>query len=220
MKNLVALLAVFFLSASGAADTKIKIKKIKGQAALVNFSGELVEGQTYVLAPANSSKQESDRSSRAHRVGLSFELDSFKTKTSTLEYNPSYMNIYFDYGWNSGTHEGGPIVGYRSENNGFGGTTATVIVGAFYDYNFTPNVDVPYLFGAGGKLTYSNISASSTSSSDTVIYPNIFWKWFAFGNTGAIRADVGYHYESGRTSSSTDLTVTGFKSTAALVLYY
>lgn len=201
--------------------TRMKVKKAKGKMALVQVSTPLSEGETYYLTTSEPSSS-SPVTNRGRRMGLTFDFSSLKTKSTTLEYNPSTFYLLFDYGWNMEQHEVGPILGYSAENSGFGGTTSSFILGAFYDYNFSENKDPLFsLFGIGTKLTYSAISPpGGTSLSSLTLYPNIFWKWFPFGTSVALRADFGYLYQKNQASASTEQLTTGLKSTAGLIFYF
>ena len=191
--------------------------------ALVEFQGKIANGESYVLVPSDAVEGDLKTGPRKHRLGVTFNFNSLKTKTSSVEYNPSEFTINADFGWNYEHYEFGPILGYSTTSTGFGGSTSYITVGGFYDYNFTENkVPVPYLFGAGLKLSYINIAPASGASGlySTIFYPNVFWKWWAFGQTTAFKMDVGYDLENGKDSSSSSISTAGIKSTAALLFYY
>ena len=93
----------------------------------------------------------------------------------------------------------------------------------FYDYNFSENKEpVTSLFGIGIKLAYTNIIPSSSTSGlfNTVIYPNLFWKWWPFSHSTAFKLDIGYDIENGKDSASSSVATNGVKSTGALLFYY
>lgn len=205
-----------------ASNTKIKVKKIKGPMALVQITGSVTEGETYSLVSNSKKSDSSEPGPRDRRMGISMNFTSLKTTGTAISYNPSHFNLNFDYGWNLGHHEGGPVFGYENQNTGFGGSTSTITIGGFYDYNYTENkVDTDYLFGNGIKITYASITPpGSTSLSQVTIYPHFFWKWFAFGNTAAIRADLGYYYKNEKVSASSEETSTGLKTSGALIIYF
>ena len=206
-----------------AVSTRMKVKKVKGQTALIQFQGSLNPGENYTLVLGDTIEADLKTGSRTHRLGLSFNFSSLKTKTSSVEYNPSEFTISTDFGWNYEKYELGPILGYSSISTGFGGSTSYLTIGGFYDYNFTENKEpISYLFGVGLKLTYTNIipSSAATGLFNMVIYPNLFWKWWLFGHSTALKLDVGYDIENGKDSSSSSVATTGFKSTAALLFYY
>ena len=217
---LLLLLVPFF---SNAAPASVKIKKVKGQMALMEFQGKLKPGESYLLVPADNTAEDFKTGPRLHRLGASFNFNSLKTKTSSVEYNPSDFSLSFDYGWNHETYEVGPTLSYSSNSTGFGGATSTITAGFFYDYNFTENKEpVSYLFGTGLKVSYSNIAPASGATGLYTInfYPNFFWKWWAFGHSTAFKMDAGYLLQSGKDSSSSSFTTSGIASTASLLFYY
>ncbi len=220
---LLALLILVIPFAVPANSTRIKVKKVKGQMAVVQFQGKMVEGENYLLVSADALESDLKTGPRKHRLGVSYSFASLKTKTSSVEYNPSEITINADFGWNHETYELGPVLGYSSVSTGFGGSTTYLTVGGFWDYNFTENKEpVAYLFGAGLRFTYVNVAPASGASGlyTMVFYPNLFWKWWAFGHSTAFKADLGYDIESGKDSASSSVSTTGIKSTAALLFYF
>ena len=206
-----------------ATATKIKVKKVKGQMAVVQFQGKMLDGENYLLVPGDGSEKDLRTGPRNYRLGVSLNFTSLKTKTSSIEYNPNEFTINSDFGWNYESYELGPILGYSSSSTGFGGSTTYLTVGAFYDYNFTDNKDpISYLFGTGLRLTYVNITPASGSSGlyNMIVYPNLFWKWWAFGHSTAFKADIGYDIENGKDSAASSVSTSGIKSTAAILLYF
>ncbi len=222
-KYLLAIFILFIPLVTPALSTVVKVKKVKGTMALVEFQGPLSPGESYNLVATDGTRATFTGGPRHYRLGLTFNFSSLKTKTSAVEYNPSELSINSDFGWNFEKYELGPILGYSSVSSGFGGATTYLTIGGFYDYNFSENKQTtPYLLGAGLKLTYVNIAPASGSTGLflATIYPNIFWKWWAFGQSTAFKMDVGYVIESGKDSASTSTSSSGFKSTGALLFYF
>ncbi len=222
-KYLLALFILFIPLMAPAVSTLIIVKKVKGQTALIQFQGSLNPGENYTLVSGAISDADLKTGPRTHRLGVNLNFASLKTKTSSVEYNPTEFTIDIDFGWNYEKYEIGPILGYSSISTGFGGSTSYLTIGGFYDYNFSENKEpVTSLFGFGLKLTYTNIipSSSATGLFNTVIYPNLFWKWWPFGRSTAFKLDVGYDIENGKDSASSSVTTTGVKSTGALLFYY
>jgi hypothetical protein len=220
---IVVIIIAFFPTLSHASSTRIKVKKVKGHMALVQFQGEVTEGENYMLIGSDQSEANLKSGPREHRLGLNFNFNSLKNKTATVDSNPSELTITGDYGWNFGQHEVGPVFGYSSVNSGFGGATTYLTLGLFYDYNFTENKEPTiYLFGASIRATYSNITsaAGATGLYTSSVFPSIFWKWWAFTQSTAIRFDLGFYAENARIATATDSSSTGFKSTGALLFYY
>lgn len=187
--------------------------------AVVQFSGNLNEGQTYKLVGENSTE---NLFSKSRRLGFSLIMSSLKTKSSVTEYSPSTFEISSDYGWNWGQHEVGPVIGYSSINTGYGGATSIVLLGVFYDYNFESNLmPIEHFFGLGVKANYTMTRPpAGTNLSGMNLYPHIFWKWFALGPATALRLDLGYFVGSSKISATVDETSSGFMSSAALVHYF
>ncbi len=222
-KYLLPLFILFIPLIASAVSTRIKVKKVKGQTALIQFQGSINPGENYTLVSGDISEADLNTGPRTHRLGVSLQFSSLKTKTSSVEYNPSEFTINTDFGWNYEKYEIGPTLGYSSISTGFGGSTSYLTIGGFYDYNFSENKEpINSFFGVGLKLTYTNIipSSSATGLFNTVIYPNLFWKWWPFGRSTAFKLDIGYSIENGKDSASSSVTTTGVKSTAALLFYY
>lgn len=224
MKLFLLVFSILFIPfLAPATSTQIKVTKVKGKMALVEFEGPLTAGQNYSIVSSDIGATELKMGPRKYRFGFTFYFSSLKTKTSSIDYNPSELTINSDFGWNFEHYEVGPILGYSSISTGFGGSTTYLTVGGFYDYNFSENKQTsPYLFGAGIKLAYINIAPASGSTGLflATVYPNIFWKWWAFGQSTALKMDIGYDIESGKDSAFSSTSSSGFKSTGALLFYF
>ena len=88
-KYLLALFILFIPLMAPAVSTLIKVKKVKGQTALIQFQGTINPGETYTLVSGNINAADLKTGPRTHRLGVSFNFSSLKTKTSSVEYNPT-----------------------------------------------------------------------------------------------------------------------------------
>lgn len=219
MVRLIFACALLFIGFSSEAVTRIKVKKIKEQKAVIEFDGPLNEGQIYTIE--NSPKITSGSTSRNFRLGVTGELNSLQTKAESFSQASSLFGISVDFGWNYGETEMGWILGYTTTREDLSGTNYTLTVGGFYDRNFTPNKDPENsIYGWGAKATVQAISESGGSPLNRMnLYLSLFWKYFLITNA-ALRGDIGYYYDQGKDSISTSSTVTGPKATLGLALYY
>lgn len=216
------ILASLLISSTSLAQ-QFKVERVKGNKAVIEYSGRLVPGQSYTVGNEDQEVSGSG-GERIYVVGGSFNMRSLTQNNSNLNVTAkdNVMELIARFGWNLGHFEVGPIAGYTNidseiKNQNF----STFSFGAFADYNLTPNIaGETFLFGVGGEGTYSSISAASgTSSTAMGGFVSGFGKWFIFGPSTALRLDAGYLYEKASGNNVT-LTLQGFNIRAGLATYF
>ena len=133
------LLVILFNLPAFAAE-KIKIKKVKGNTAIIETEAPLKEGQTYEITPEALSEDVDYKAnvlkSRQNSLtaGTSFEY----IKSDLLQ--SSSFSLQARYGWNFSTLEVGLLTEISSLDQG-GGATTSFLAGGYFDYNLISNRD-------------------------------------------------------------------------------
>ncbi|MNL33964.1 hypothetical protein D3C87_1559030 [compost metagenome] len=129
------------------------------------------------------------------------------------------FSINGKYGWNLGSFEFGPKLQFDSTDDA-GAKTSLLAAGAFGDFNLIPNADGEnFTYGVGAQAAFGTREASSISYSlmDAKLGP--FVKWFPYGGTFALRADLLYGYQK-LSSSDFDVTESGLIMTVGISNYF
>lgn len=215
MKKLSLFFCLFLCTQSTQSET-IKVKKIKGNQAVIEFTGNLITEGSYQISPQNKPSS----LSRDHVIGFSGSFYNLQKDTSGFTTSRSYFGVNANYGWNTGGFEYGPRFAYTSSDTGSGATT-TYALGGFLDWNLQENkIDNNTIFGFGFNALYGASNAPSGSSTNQLnFYPSFFVKWFPLIPAVALRLDSGYRYVSETASGSTS-TTTGFELNAGFSIYY
>jgi hypothetical protein len=218
VKQLVLLLALFGLTSQAHAQ-KIKVRKVKGNQAIVQFTqaAPLVPGAVYELS--SSSEFDEVHTGRDHLLGLDFNFGSSTVDSGTGNGQQTSVSLVGRYGWNFGNFEVGPKVQFSSLTS-FGSTTSTLLIGAFGDYNLIPNAEgETFLYGLGAQFAGGQIDDAGAKRTlmDGKLGP--FLKWFPYGGSFAFRADALYAYQK-QSSSGFDVTISGFQMTAGIANYF
>lgn len=223
MKKLI-ILALVLMSQTAFAQ-QIRVQKIKGNKAIVEFSGDLAPGRTYSVGGGSSSHNTSG-SSRNYVVGSSFSFfsgtDSSAVSNISTSGHASDMNLIARFGWNFENYEVGPLLAYRSVDSDYQAVHySSLMLGGFGDYNFTPNRNgETTLFAGTGELSYGNYSPKGGSSGNiTAFFLGGSMKWFGLTNSTALRADLGYDYKK-IVIGSASITSSGFALRAGISTYF
>lgn len=221
MKKLIILASV--LMSQTAFAQQIRVQKVKGNKAIVEFSGDLAPGRTYNLGGSSSSSANTSGSGRSYVIGGSFSYfsgtDSTSVSSISASNSTSSLNLTARFGWNFETYELGPLFSYQSTSAGSQTTSATSF-GGFADYNLSPNRSgETTIFAGTGELTYGNLSQSSTSGSLMGFFLGGSVKWFGLTNSTALRADLGYDYRK-TTIGSANVTTSGVALRAGISTYF
>jgi hypothetical protein len=230
MKSAV-LLASLLMSSVGLAQ-QFTVQKVKGNKAVIEFSGvSLSQGRTYGIGGGSSSISGGGVSgTREHIIGGSFGFRSGTVTTSinsgaasaSLSSSSSDMNLLARYGWNLENYEAGPILLYRSVDSDYQALHySSVGVGGFFDYNFGANRSgESTVYSATIEGSYGTYSPKSGTGGNIIgAFLGLSAKWFGLSNTTAIRGDLGYDYQK-ITISSSSITSTGFAFRVGISNYF
>lgn len=226
MKNgciLTIFLTILTVFSSEAWAQKIKVRRVKGNQAVVEFSGgTLKQGQAYELvhdefAEADSSAGGS--SNRKYMVNVSFAMSAMKSDAAGSE-SETDMSLAARFGWNFEQFEIGPWFSYNSDSTGK--VTVNVMkAGGWADFNLIPNIPGEiFVFGVGGYGAFGQSEGGTASLSILEFGGGPFVKWFPFATDVGLRADVGYGYQKQSGGTSGDATITGLTSTAGVIAYF
>jgi hypothetical protein len=219
----------------------VRVTKVSGKKAIVvRESGPPLKvgmlltggGDEFNESDLDSNVASSGRSSKSvgprnNTIGGSAKLASTSTSSSGGGSKSTFTDIALTgfYGWNKKTMEYGPRFTLARSSSKVGNTSSsstTFGLGAFFDYNFSPNVPgKEMLYALGATFDYLSSSTSgggkSTSTMDFFVGPGL--KWFPLGNSVAVRGDAGLEYaRSG--SGSTTTTGTTFLVRGGLQVYF
>lgn len=220
MKKCFLFILVAAFSSSAFAQ-KIKVRKVRGNQAIVEFSGgTLNNGQVYELAGDDfGGPSFSGSAARNYVVTGSASITSLKSDASGSS-SDSTFSFSGRFGWNLGTLEAGPMLVYKSVSIG-SSTTNTMTFGAFGDYNMIANTPGEiFVYGAGGFGTFGQIDGGATKSDTMELFVGPFVKWFPGGNNVSLRFDLGYSYQKTSGGSGTDYTYTGFGGLGGIQAYF
>lgn len=210
------------LTSSMAMAQQFKVEKVKGNKAVIEFSGaNLSPGRTYAIGGASSEDDSGGSGDRKYVIGGSFDLQFLTYSSSALAGTSSkdnLMGLLGRFGWNLENYEVGIIAGYTNSETSTT-NSAAIKAGAFFDYNLTPNrPGENSIYGASAEGSYTSIT-SSTGGSILGLFVSGFAKWFVFGPSTALRVDAGYSYDKGSyTSYST--TTQGLAVRGGLSTYF
>lgn len=222
MKKMLLLLTLpLLLSSSNAFAQKIKVKRVKGKQAVVEFSGGYLQtGQVYELANDEYSDSSALGGSRKYVVSLSASLSSTKDDGPSAE-NVSAIELSTRFGWNLGHIELGPLFTFSSTSQ-TNGTVSTFSLGGFADYNLLSNSPgEAFLYGVGGHLSVGQHDPGTGAKNDLMnLFAGPFLKWFPGGGNFAFRGDLGFIYQKISTSTSGDITSSGLQSSVGIIAYF
>ncbi|MNJ94660.1 hypothetical protein D3C87_123620 [compost metagenome] len=223
MKKFILILTALTLSTPAFAQ-KIKVRKVKGNQAVIEFSGAPLRlGNVYEISSEDAfgdMSTSSNGGSRAHLLGLSFSLQNGKSDFSGAK-NTTNIDLSARYGWNMGSYEFGPILSYTSSNAVTGNTASLIKGGAFADYNLIPNAaGEVFLYGLGGFAEFgSNDSGGGSTTSVMNLAVGPFVKWFAVSSSFALRFDGLFEYAK-YSGNAGDTTYSGILLRAGIANYF
>lgn len=218
MRKLILIAAALSLATPAFAQ-KIKVRKVKGNQAVIEFSGApLRTGSVYEIS-SESFGEVGNSGSRANLLGISFSLKSGKADNASS--SSTVISVAGSYGWNSGSYEYGPLLSYSSSNANNGNTASTIQVGGFVDYNLIPNLPGEvFIYGLGGTASFgSNDSGSGSTTSLMGLTAGPFVKWFAINSTSAVRFDALYEYTK-YSGNASDVAYSGILLRAGIATYF
>ena len=218
MKQLVVILALFGLTVQAQAQ-KIKVRKVKGNQAIVQFTqaAPLVTGGVYELS--SSDEFDDVHTGRDRLVGLDLSFKTLNVESDSGNASKTVFTMNAKFGWNLGNFEVGPKIQFESADDA-GAKTSLLAAGGFGDFNMIPNAEgETFTYGVGAQLAFGTRTSSSVDYNllDGKLGP--FAKWFPYGGTFAIRGDLLYGYQT-QSSSDFDITESGLIFTAGITNYF
>lgn len=218
MKQLVLLLALIGLTAQAQAQ-KIKVRKVKGNQAIVQFTqaAPLVPGAVYELS--SSDEFDDVHTGRDHLIGLDLSLKSLNVESDSGNASKTIFSVNARYGWNFGNFEVGPKIQFDSTDDA-GAKSSLLVAGGFGDFNMLPNAEgEAFTYGVGAQGAFGTRTASSIDYNVMDLKLGPFAKWFPYGGSFAIRGDLLYGYQT-QSSSDFDITESGLIFTAGITNYF
>lgn len=216
--SLIAVWSIVF-SVPAHGET-IKVRKVKGNQAIIETITPLEEGQTYELNLGPISQE------------VDYKKSVFKPRNNSLTFGASYEYIKSDllslsaysmqvrYGWNFTSVEGGILASISSTDNG-GGADTTYLGGAYFDYNVVPNREPnhfiwgPFILASVGSRNLSGGGSASLLQTNA----GGFATYFFADSTTALRGELFYNYQQINTSAQQN-SVGGFGARGLLVFYF
>lgn len=219
----ISILALLTFTTATASAEKIKVRKVKGNSAVIDTQTPLEEGQTYdlVVEPVSQDVDYKQGVLKQRDNSLTFGLSYEYIKSDLLQ--RSSLDLQVRYGWNFGSIEAGVLVGVNSLDQGAGATTS-YLGGGYFDYDLVQNREPnkviygPFVLAAIGSTQYPS-SGTGGSSSLTKLNTGGFLTYFFGNSTTAARVEGFYNYQQINTSSLQN-SVAGFGLRGLLVYYF
>lgn len=219
----ISLFLASLLITSVTFGQQIQVKKVKGNKAVVEFTGNLNQGQTYSLGGRSSPATGGNRD---YVIGGSLSYfsgdDTLVVPSLTVKSKSSDLNMSFRFGWNFKNYEVGPLIFYRNVDSDYQAAHYTTMsAGAFADYNFTPNHSgETMILAATGEVSVGTYSPQGGSSGNALgLFTGGSVKWFGLTNTSAVRADLGLNYQKNSISNAS-IESTGFALRCGISTYF
>lgn len=215
------ILFITLISVSGPAlAQKIRVKKVKGQQAIIEFSGgSLRPGQAYELAQDDFGDSGAEFSSRQYVINVGMSLLNTKSDAANST-NDTSFTVVGKFGWNFSDFELGPMLSYNSESSG-NATVNTIKFGGFGDYNMIPNIaGESFIYGLGAQGSLGQRDAGNNAKVDLMTMSlGPFAKWFPNGGNYGFRVDMLYLYQN-RSGAGADVTISGFGAEVGYIAYF
>lgn len=222
MNKYILVVVALSIFTSEAYAQKIKVRRVKGNQAVVEFSGSpLRAGQTYELGASDELVPSTGESPRNYVVSLDLNLSNTKSNIANTG-SRTLIDLNARMGWNFGTFELGPIFSYQSEPGINDSTNTTFSLGGFLDYNIITNIPgEPFIYGLGVQGNFGQTEAGATSEKNDVIsiLSGPFVKWMPTGGPVGFRLDGNYVYQRSATTSG-NIATTGFSLFGGLLAYF
>ncbi|MGZ3744977.1 MAG: hypothetical protein ACXWRE_07700 [Pseudobdellovibrionaceae bacterium] len=176
------------------------MEKIKGNRAVVEFSGNLAPGKSYSISDNNPGQAgESPTGIRQYSIGTTFGFisTSYSVPSLNTSLKNSDMSFSARFGWNRGSFELGPILGYKNIDSDYADQHYSSFTGGiFVDSNFTANLPgEKKIYGLTGEAIAGSLTPKTGDGGSTMeFFAGVFIKWFGITDCTALRADLGYDY--------------------------
>jgi len=210
---------------TGAEAQEARVIKVQGKKAIVQFDDGYKPKVGEILGGGGGDSGGGGGGSSGGRdtiLGGSAEFSSLSTNPGGA--STSGLSLAVRYGWNAVDMEYGPI-GSFSYATASSSSSRAIGVGGFFDYNLVPNKvgnDMVYGLGAMGTYVTTTTTTGSVESNSSTMKFELGGqvKWFALGNSVAIRGDGVYSHEQITPASGTSTTRSGFVVRGGLYVYF
>ena len=218
--SLVVFALAFFGNTNVSFAQKIKVKKIKGNTALIEMSTPLEEGQSYDLQTTSLSMDVnySNPSSNLRSHSLTLGLDFSSLKGETVQENS--FSAQGRYGWNFSNLELCVVGGAGYLDTG-AGAIIDFSSGGYLDYNLIPNQGVrSAIYGPFGLLTFGSKQFSAGGNANLLtLNGGGFFSYFIHETSTALRLE-GFINLKQVNAAVGQSSLTGFGGRGLLVFYY
>lgn len=204
---------------------QIRVEKLKGNKAVIEFTGNLIPGKTYSIDGTSASHSENSAHGKRQYVlggSLGFSSSAYTSPSINATLKHSDMNLSTRFGWNYESFEIGPMFGYKNVDSDYADQHfSSFSGGAFADYNMTPNrPGETMIFGVTGEAVFGSITPKTGNSGSTMeFFVGGFFKWFGLTDSTALRADLGYDYLK-TTADASSNTLQGFVLRGGIATYF
>lgn len=220
MKYLSHIVMTLILFSQLAYAQKIKVRKSKGNTALVETTTPLEEGQTYDLQSTSISADvnylQTGFKSRKNSFTFGFNFSSLKGDTA----QENSFSMQGRYGWNFSFLELGFVseVGYSDLG---AGATTNFSGGGYLDYNLLPNRDSRnFIYGPFALLAIGSRQFSSGGSAGLLtLNGGGFFSYFLNNTTLAARIEAYLEHRQINASVGQG-SLSGIGSRALIIYYY
>lgn len=219
MRQLILIFTMMTLCSASAYAQKIKVRKVKGNSAIVESNSPLNQGGVYDLISQDQFGGEDEPANRNYSLGFNFNFSNTKSDAANAT-SRTDATFIGRFGWNLATWEFGPLVRFVMTHAN-DATTTTWGLGGFGDYNFTPNItNEAFIFGLTGWGSFGNEDRGTGTKVDLVdVFGGLFVKWFPTASSACFRVDFGYLYER-QTVTGGYYTSTGLSASAGIYAYF
>lgn len=219
---LFVLIANLFVTQVAFAQ-KIKVRKTKGNSAIIESTIPLEEGQTYDLQTESIVQD------------VNYKTSGFKSRQNSMTVGGSFVTLKADdysklayslqgrYGWNFTAVEFG-IVGQVNSTDVGAGATTDFSLGGYFDYNLISNRDPQsFIYGPFALATYGTTQYPATTGggSTTTLEGNVggFLTYFIANSSTGLRVEGYFDYLNVVTSLK-QTGISGFGMRGLLIFYF
>ncbi|WP_413581940.1 hypothetical protein [Bdellovibrio sp. HCB288] len=219
MRLLFLIFTLISLSAGSAYAQKIKVRKVKGNTAIIESNAPLAPGAVYDLISQDQFGDDDGMPTRDNSIGLNFGFSNTKSDAENAT-SESSMSLTARYGWNLATYEFGPLLQFTM-NHANDVTSSTWKVGAFGDYNLIPNITgEAFIYGLTAWGAFGNTDRGNGTKFDIAdAFAGMVVKWFPTSSSACFRIELGYMYER-QTVTGGYYANTGFTGSAGIFAYF
>ncbi len=212
-------IAVVLCFSGTALAQKIKIKKVKGNSALIESTIPLEEGKTYDLdsTPMAVSVDYSAQGFKSRQNSFSLGMN-FSSFNSSIVQRTNF-SVQGRYGWNFSFLELGLAAQVSFLDQGGGGQT-DFSGGGYFDYNLITNRDSrAFIYGLFTMLMLGSTQKNGGSASLVDLNAGAFFSYFPNHSTTALRLESFADFQQ-VTASTQATSLSGFGARALMILYF